>query len=109
MPVNEDTAVRPQATQRPNNPPENGQAASLSLPTDAQGRFAGQLQLIGLSRLRMHLGGNWEKNQPKIHVTVENIISTNLRPKDISTRIGQDHYILYLTKAQHLNKQKPSA
>jgi len=42
----------------------------------------------------MHLGGNWEKFQPKIHMTVENIISTNLRPKDISTRIGQDHYIL---------------
>jgi len=74
--------------------PEKRAKAASALPTDACGQFAGQLQILGFGKLRRHLGAKWPKYKSKIHVAVENIISTNLGPKDMSSRVGQDHYIL---------------
>jgi hypothetical protein len=94
MPATKEMSAMPLKAQNSAPRPSGGAEAGPSLAVDACGRFAGQLQLVGLSRLRQHLGANWEKYRPKIHTAVENIISTHLSPKDMSSSVGQDHYIL---------------
>lgn len=65
-----------------------------SLPHEADGRIAGQLQILGFDNLKEHLGAEWEKCRKTVHVAAENIISVHLGPGDLSSRIGEDHYLI---------------
>ncbi|PCJ69944.1 MAG: hypothetical protein COA62_10650 [Rhodobiaceae bacterium] len=69
------------------------------LPTDATGKFAGQMQILGLESLRRRIGQSWEKHHKTIHLAIDNIISTHLGPQDLATIVGEDHYILIFAHA----------
>jgi len=77
-----------------------GTTSSLgSLPTDAAGKFAGQLQILGLEDLKKHLGDKWKKHYTTIHLAIHNIISTHLGPRDLSVLVGEDNYLIVFADA----------
>lgn len=84
-------------------------SSSGLLPTDAAGKFAGQMQILGLGRLKMRIGKSWEKHHKTIHLAIDNIISTHLGPQDLATLVGEDHYILVFAHADEKEAQQISS
>lgn len=78
---------------------------SAPLPTDMQGKFAGQIQILGLTGLREQLGSEWAKFRTTIRVAIENIISTHTGPRDSAMPIGEDHYLMVFAGAD-INEAK---
>lgn len=62
---------------------------------DAPGAMlAGNVQLIGLEKVREALGDEWARLKTTIHIALENLLASQLRPHDRYIRVGEDSFLI---------------
>ncbi len=69
-------------------------ASNADLPSDATGKLAGQMKIIGLSGLKKQLGKHWDARLSTIRSAIENITSKYLTANDVVLPVGEDHYVI---------------
>lgn len=56
--------------------------------------LAANVQLIGLEKVREALGGDWDRLKATIHMALENLLASQLRPQDRYLRVGEDSFLI---------------
>ncbi|MFT6510996.1 MAG: hypothetical protein ACJAVO_000479 [Parvibaculaceae bacterium] len=56
--------------------------------------LAGKVQLIGLEKIREALGDEWERLKATIHIALENLLASQLRPQDRYLSVGEDSFLI---------------
>lgn len=60
--------------------------------------LAGNVQLIGLEKVRQALGGDWEHLKATLSIALENLVAGQLRPQDRYLRVGEDSFLIIFSE-----------
>ncbi|MBV1886690.1 MAG: hypothetical protein KUG61_06375 [Parvibaculaceae bacterium] len=60
--------------------------------------LAGNVQLIGLEKVRAALGDDWEHLKATIYIALENLVAGQLRPQDRYLRVGEDSFLIVFSE-----------
>ncbi|MBV1887097.1 MAG: hypothetical protein KUG61_08440 [Parvibaculaceae bacterium] len=84
---------------------DDGQALQQQLEAlfdEPDALLAGNVQLIGLEKVRKALGGEWERLKATIHIALENLLASQLRPQDRYLRVGEDSFLIIFSEDDEL-------
>ncbi|MBL1234626.1 MAG: hypothetical protein COB70_003155 [Rhodobiaceae bacterium] len=60
--------------------------------------LAGNVQLIGLEKVRKALGGDWAHLKATLYIALENLVAGQLRPQDRYLRVGEDSFLIIFSE-----------
>ncbi len=55
---------------------------------------AGQIVLVGLSKIKEAMGDGWGRYRDRVYGQTEKILSTMLDPREVFLRLGEDRYVI---------------